>query len=275
MQAALAPFFQVHATGLAQPVAEFLSPFAPAHDPGRLYEFYRVSNDERIEGDVRNTFKYNKTMRMSPKESNAWVDIIVCYWRAVKEIIKADEAANQGKLGDRQYVAVYDAWKDLTGSFIKHISGGSLPPWAIFTLYFTANHLRKIATKADEYLAKAKPVAFNAGFSDDIVGAAARNEKLEEAARVFNRIFSLCLGDRCAMASALYFIAISDPHQKPRPFRVPQVGRLLHSQSSIQDIFQGTSLVQQAIATPSTNSSLLAESSQPLEKRRPINRSTA
>ncbi|KAF2127949.1 hypothetical protein P153DRAFT_386926 [Dothidotthia symphoricarpi CBS 119687] len=196
MQAALAPFLQVHATGLAQPVAEFLSPFAPVQNPGRLYEFYRASNDERVEGDVRNALKYNKGTRMSAKESNAWVDIIVCYWRAVKEIIKADEAANQGKLGDRQYIAVYDAWKDLTSSFIKHISGGLLPPWAIFTLYFTANHLRKIAIKADQYLAKAKPATFNAGFSDDIVSTAARNEKLEEAARVFNRIFALCLGDR-------------------------------------------------------------------------------
>ncbi|KAL6706423.1 COP9 signalosome (CSN) subunit [Coniothyrium glycines] len=196
MQAALVPFHEAYASGLAQPVANFLSPVAPAHDPGRLYDFFRASNDDKIEGDVRYALKYNKNTRMSNKESGAWVEIIVDYWRAVKEIIKADEAANQGRLGDRQFIAVYDAWKDLTSAFIKHISGGLLPAWAIFTLYFTANHLRKLAIKADELSAKSKPVAFSNGFSDDIVSMVAQNQKLEEAARVFNRIFALCLGDR-------------------------------------------------------------------------------
>lgn len=199
MQAALVPFHQAYASGLAQPVAEFLSPIAPAHNPGRLYEFYRASNEDKVEGEVRNALKYNKNARMTNKESGAWAEIIVCYWRAVREIIRAEEAANQGRLGDRQYVVVYEAWKDLTSSFIKHISGGALPAWAIFTLYFTANHLRKMAIKADEHLAKSKPVAFNTAFSDDIVSTVAQNQKLEEAARVFNRIFALCLGDRCAI----------------------------------------------------------------------------
>ncbi|KAJ6192936.1 hypothetical protein J3E72DRAFT_398755 [Bipolaris maydis] len=187
MQAALEPFHEAYATGLAQPVADFLSPVAPAHDPGRLYEFYRASNGDKIEGDVRYALKHNKSARMTNKESGAWVDIIAAYWRAVREIIRADEAANQDRLNERQFVAVYDAWKDLTSSFIKHISAGLLPPWAIFTLYFTANHLRKIAITADEQLAK---------ISDDIVSTVPQNQKLEEAARVFNRIFALCLGDR-------------------------------------------------------------------------------
>jgi hypothetical protein len=196
MQAALEPFHEAYASGLAQPVADFLSPVAPVHDPGRLYDFLRASNEDKLEGDVRYALKYNKSTRMTNKESGAWVDIIACYWRAVREIVKADEAANQGRLGERQYLAVYDTWKDLTSSFIKHISGGLLPAWAIFTLYFTANHLRKIAIRADEQLAKAKPATFNTGYSDDIVSSTAQNQKLEEAARVFNRIFALCLGDR-------------------------------------------------------------------------------
>lgn len=204
MQAALQPFFEVYATGLAQPVADFLSPVAPAHDPGRLYDFYRASADDKIEGDVRYALKYSKNVRMTNKESGAWVDIIASYWRAVKEIIKVEEASNQGKLNEQQYVAVYDTWKDLTSSFIKHISAGLLPPWAIFTLYFTANHLRKIAIKADEQLAKSKSATPSTGFSDDIVSTVPQNQKLEEAARVFNRIFALCLGDRCATISMSY-----------------------------------------------------------------------
>lgn len=198
MQAALAPFHEAYASALAQPVAAFLSPFAPAHDPGRLYEFFRASNEEKIEGDVRYALKSNKSTRMTNKEAGAWVEIIASYWHAVKELIQLDEAVNQGRLVERNYVAVYEAWKDLTSTFMKHISGGLMPPWAIFTLYFTANHLRKLAIQADEQSFRSKPVAFiNVSYSDDVVGTTvAHYQKLEEAARVFNRIFALCLGDR-------------------------------------------------------------------------------
>jgi hypothetical protein len=240
MQAALAPFQEAHATALAQPVANFFSPVPPAQDPGRLYDFSRASNEVQIENDVRHVLKHNKTTRMTNKESGAWVEIIVSYWRAVKEIIKAEEASNQGRAGAIQYVAVYDAWKDLTSSFIKHISGGALPAWGIFTLYFTANHLRRIAIKADEQLAKSKPATVNNSFSEDIVSAVAQNQKLEEAARVFNRIFALCLGDRCVTTPSFAPDLVLTWHQKPRSQRVPQMGRLLCSQPSIQDLLQGT-----------------------------------
>jgi hypothetical protein len=240
MQAALVGFEEAYATGLAQPVADFLSPIPPANDPGRLYDFYRASNDHKIAADVRYALKSNKRTRMQQKETDAWIDIITGYWMAVKQIILADEAANQGRLDDRQYLAVYDAWKDLTSSFIKHISGGALPAWAIFTLYFTANHLRKIAIKADEYLANSKPATSANSFSDDLVPQAARSEKLEEAARVFNRVFALCLGDRCANTSPSSVFFSLTLVQKPRHVRVSQVGCLLYSQSSIQDVLQGT-----------------------------------
>lgn len=240
MQAALAPFQEAHATALAQPVANFFSPVPPAQDPGRLYDFSRASNEVQVENDVRYVLKHNKTTRMTQKETGAWVDIIVSYWHAVKEIIKAEEASNQGRLGATQYVAVYDAWKDLTSNFIKHISGGALPAWGIFTLYFTANHLRRIAIKADDELAKSKPATVNNSFSEDIVSTVAQNQKLEEAARVFNRIFALCLGDRCAMVLSLASCLVLTLHQKPRSQRVPQMGRLLCSQPSIQDLLQGT-----------------------------------
>jgi hypothetical protein len=209
---------------------------------------------------------------MNQKESEAWIDIIAGYWRAVKQIILVDEAANQGRLGDRQYLTVYDAWKDLTSSFIKHISAGALPPWAIFTLYFTANHLRKIATKADEYLARAKPATSNTSFSDDIVTQVARSEKLEEAARVFNRIFALCLGDRCANTYQSCYLSSLTPAQKPRPVRVPQVGRLLYSQSPIQDVLQGTA---NRISIPCSvlTSKFVAESHQFVKKCCQIHRS--
>jgi hypothetical protein len=241
MQVALEPFHEAYASGLAQPVADFLSPVPPAQNPGRLYDFYRASSEDKIEGDVRYALKYNKNTRMTNKEAGAWIDIIAGYWRAVKEIIKTDELANQGRLNERQYVAVYDAWKDLTSSFIKHISGGLLPPWAIFTLYFTANHLRKIAIRADEQLAISKPATLSTGYSDDIVSTAPQNQKLEEAARVFNRIFALCLGDRCAVILFPYHTSDLTRPQESRHVGVAKVGCVLHSQPSVQDILQSKS----------------------------------
>lgn len=237
MQAALAPFQEAHATALAQPVASFFSPVPPTHDPGRLYAFFRASNEVQIEGDVRYVLKHNKTTKMTQKESGAWVDIIVSYWRAVRAIIKADEAQNQGRLEAEHHVAVYEAWKDITTNFIKHISAGALPAWAIFTSCYTANHLRRIAIKADDQLAKSKPATVNS--LDDVVSTV-ENPKLEEAARAFNKIFALCVGDRCAMTLSLFCVLVLTLHQKPRHERVPQVGRLLYSQHSIQDLLQGT-----------------------------------
>lgn len=200
LQAALEPFLAAYASRSAMSVAHFLSPTPPPQDPGRLYDFWRASNEDKVLGDVRYGLQNGMPNRTSFDEIQGWVDIIACYWHAVDKIIKAEQAQNQGKLSERQLVDVYDAWKDLTSSFIKYNLNGSLPHWTVFTLYFTANNLRKFAIKADEQIAKAKPVAFNAGFQDDTVSTNARNEKLEEAARAFNRIYSLCVGDRWANA---------------------------------------------------------------------------
>ncbi|CAI6339637.1 unnamed protein product [Periconia digitata] len=196
MQEALVEFYTAHASSAAVAVARFLSPIPPSQNPGRLYDFLRTTNEVRVKGDVQYALQSQMRRHMSSDEINAWAEIISCYWRAVDRIVKAEQAENQGRSAERHALDTYDAWKDLTSNFIKYISNGALPHWTVFTLYFTANHLRKFALKADEQIAKAKPVAFSAGFQDDIVSATPRNEKLEEAARVFNRIFALCLGDR-------------------------------------------------------------------------------
>ncbi|KAF2017735.1 hypothetical protein BU24DRAFT_420785 [Aaosphaeria arxii CBS 175.79] len=197
MQAALEPFLQAHADEVSWVVVAQLSPFAPPENPGRLYDFYRASNEHQIENEVRSALKYNRNSRLSNKEAGAWMEIFVAYWRAVGFILRAEEARNQGRIEDRQFVDIYDAWKTMTDLIVRHISNGSLPNWTIVCMYVTANHLRRFAIRADEQLAQSKSnVTFSPGFGDDIVSTVARNEKLEEAARVFNKMFALCLGDR-------------------------------------------------------------------------------
>jgi COP9 signalosome complex subunit 12 len=197
MQVALEPFRAAHAAQEVWDVSAMLSANAPREQPGRLYDFYRASNEHQVENDIRAAIKYSKASRIPPKEAGAWVDIFVSYWKAVGEILRSDEATNQGRYSDQHAVAVYDAWKDFLNQIVKHISNGNLPHWTVVCMYVAASQLRTFAIKADEQLAKTKGnVTFNAGFQDDIVSTAPRNEKLEEAARVFNRMFALCLGDR-------------------------------------------------------------------------------
>jgi hypothetical protein len=204
MQAALQPFHDAHATGQAWRVAYTLSPVPPHDDPGRLYDFYRASKEHQVEGDIRYALKYSQTSKLPPKESSAWTDVFVAFWKAVGEIIGAEEASNLGRLRNDQWVAVYDAWKEVANAIIKHISNGALPPWTVMCMYSVGNHLRIFAMKADAQLAYAAPsVTFTMGLQDDVLTGAPKNNKLEEAARVFNRMFALCLGDRSA--DVLYF----------------------------------------------------------------------
>lgn len=192
MQKALAEFQQAHTKRSALDLAQALSPsIANRHD--RLYDFWRSSNEVDVERDVR-TAMYR--MGMPTQEAKGWADVFVDFWRAVDKAMKMKEAQSQGRQSERLAVDVYDAWKDLVSTLQKYIGNGVLPPWIIFTLYYVANDLRKFAIEADAQLAKAKPVTFSAGFQDDIVATTPKNEKLEEAARVFNRIFALCMSDR-------------------------------------------------------------------------------
>lgn len=183
-------------TECASLIAQFLSPIPPDNDPSRLYSLVRTTNQARVTGDVQYAVESRMRRMMGSDELRGWVDIISCYWRAVDRIIKDEEAQRQGRPSERHALDVYEAWKDLTSSFMKHISNGALPYWTVFTLCLTANHLRTFAIKADAQMARVKPVSFNTGFQDDIVTVAPRSEKLEEATRLFNRIFALCLGDR-------------------------------------------------------------------------------
>ncbi|OAL54195.1 hypothetical protein IQ07DRAFT_584775 [Pyrenochaeta sp. DS3sAY3a] len=198
MQAALEPFHTAYGHGMAMEVADFFTPVAPADDPMRLSAFSRASNEANVEVDIRYALKAGEYKVLVPyAEIEPWKEILVKYWRAVGHIIKAKEAANQGKSTASHHVAVYKAWNNLTESFVKHIAlPNHLPPWAIFTIYFIANHQRKLALIADEQLKLSPPAVVETGYSDDIISTVSRNVSLTETAQVLNRIYSLCLGDR-------------------------------------------------------------------------------
>jgi COP9 signalosome complex subunit 12 len=198
MQAALEPFRKAHAERNAHKVAELLSPVAPRDDPARLYHFHRAANEQMVESDVRHALKYNKHHKIPNAEVSPWTDIFVSYWRAVGQILLVEELRNQGRLGDRQLVDLYEAWKELASNIVNHIQD-ALPPWAVISMYETANHLRAFAINADKQLAAQESSNARASsFQESAVQETPQHPKLEEAARLFNRMFAACLGDRCA-----------------------------------------------------------------------------
>lgn len=85
---------------------------------------------------------------------------------------------------------------------IRGYSGSSgFQSWTLPVLYTAGKYLRVFAIKADEeQAAKVGNGAVkmeNDGIGDDVTsGGFEKNERLEDAARVINRVFTLCISDR-------------------------------------------------------------------------------
>ena len=88
---------------------------------------------------------------------------------------------------------VYESWKDLANAVIRGYSNNSFEAWTIPCLYVTGKYLRVFAIKADK---SGSSTSDTIGFEDDFNPDAGKNEKLEDAARVLNRMFQICLSDR-------------------------------------------------------------------------------
>lgn len=190
-------FFRTIEQGNGYAVAAIISPIAPANDPGRLYAFYRSSNDFDIQPNLRAAIVYRNHPQLSRAEANAWVEVFAAYWKVVGDLLRAEEAENSRKAIRGEWGNVYDSWRDLVNIFIRYHSNGTFPAWTIPCLYVASRYLRIFAIKADEQTSRVEgDVTFNAGYQDDIVSSQNKNEKLEDAARHLMRIFSLCLGDR-------------------------------------------------------------------------------
>jgi len=178
-------------------LATTIRPIAPPEDPNRLRRIFSVSNAFAIQQDIRSGLlaHTNTELRFSKPEGNAWVDVFVAYWKAVGEIIALEENLKFGWIG------VYEAWKEVTNSVIRGYSNAGFESWTIPCLYVTGRFLRSFAIKADEQLRERNGGGFNAGMQDDIAGEVGKNENLEDAARIINRIFTLCISDRYAVYS--------------------------------------------------------------------------
>jgi hypothetical protein len=82
----------------------------------------------------------------------------------------------------------------MTNALIRGYSSGGFEAWTVPCLYITGKYLRIFAIRADGD--SGSNADFAVGYQDDFNPEGGKNEKLEDAARVLNRIFTLCLSDR-------------------------------------------------------------------------------
>lgn len=90
------------------------------------------------------------------------------------------------------WTKVFESWKEFSLALIRGYTNFGFEAWTVPCLYVAGKYLRIFAIKADEGAATTTTVT---NF-DDFNPEAGQNEKLEDAARLLNRIFQLCLADR-------------------------------------------------------------------------------
>ncbi|KAL2056660.1 hypothetical protein ABVK25_003054 [Lepraria finkii] len=191
-------------------LAATISPIAPPNYLNRLDAIYKDSNVASISRDV--AFGLTKSAHAAIQYPNpqidTWTEIYSAYWYAIGGIIAAAQSTSKP-----DWLRVYMAWKDLANTIIKHYSSGVLEAWTLPVLYMAGKHLRIFAIKADEAAAaNGGDDTFNTGdIREDIAGDFDKNQKLEDAARVINRMFTLCISDRAPLEESrkwgLYYTA--------------------------------------------------------------------
>ncbi|KAE8379126.1 hypothetical protein BDV26DRAFT_260123 [Aspergillus bertholletiae] len=184
-------FVQGQRIGSGPRLAAALTPVAPTEHPQRLETFYRFSNAARVSSDLRYSLFQANGLKLPKQEQNSWIDIFSAYWTAVGEIVKFTDSPSSAS-----WVKVFNTWKDLANILIRGYTNFGLQAWTVPCLYVVGKYLRIFAMKADAELSTQDSVAFGDNFQDDVAADFEKSAKLEESARIINRMFTLCLSDR-------------------------------------------------------------------------------
>jgi hypothetical protein len=129
-------------------------------------------------------------------EANAWSDVYAAHWATLVELFKI--ANNQDGSPQR----VYDCWKEVTSALVKGYTSNTFPSWTVPCLYIVGRYLRTFAQHADHAEPNGQGTTFESNMKDDIVTDTSKNERLEDTARIINRIFTMCISDRYVVGGA-------------------------------------------------------------------------
>lgn len=196
MSGFFADFHDAQRVGDGRLLATCVAPVNTKQQPHRLEVFGQMSNHQAISADVRyHLIQAPGSVKLPKPEANAWVDLFTALWRCIKEIVSM-EAGQPGSWSN-----AFDAYKEVCNLLIRGYTNNGFQSWTVPCLTTTGNHLRILGIKADRETkgADTNGDVFANGFTDDIMGNNDKNAKLEQAAWVINRMFTICLSDRAEL----------------------------------------------------------------------------
>lgn len=203
MDEIFADFRQAQTMGSGPLLSTTIIPIAPISSPNRLRAFVRSTTEYKVKADIDAQILHNRQagFRLSKAEGAAWADLYVAYWYFLRELLALEDRRKNNEnrnSNDAGWTKIYEGWKELTNVLIRGYSNYGFEAWTVPCLYVAGKYLRIYAIKADEKGKdeKGSKGTFTAGFQEDVVGDMGKNEKLEDAGRVMNRIFQLCISDR-------------------------------------------------------------------------------
>ncbi|KAI9725617.1 MAG: COP9 signalosome (CSN) subunit [Chrysothrix sp. TS-e1954] len=189
-------FHTAHQARNGYTLAQTLLPtFAP-----RLRALTSSTTPTSFPTDLRYKTIYDPAFPATSKsETTAWLDVYTAYYRCVFALVAAEELTANGRGAEARWVGVYEAWKETVNALIKGYAAGHFAAWTVPCLYVGGKWARVLAMRADEAVARYGGKI--GGYEDEDVWAgegeaAGKHDNLEDAARLINRIFSLCIGDR-------------------------------------------------------------------------------
>jgi hypothetical protein len=113
MDAIFDDFKRAYGSGLGYDLSMTLSPVAPPDQPNRLRAFHRSTNVATARKDFQYRIMWDKSngFMVEADEGNGWVEIYFAYWKAIGEILKAEQAARtNAKVGFFRVNSFHDGY---------------------------------------------------------------------------------------------------------------------------------------------------------------------
>ncbi|POS84446.1 hypothetical protein EPUL_002937, partial [Erysiphe pulchra] len=202
-------FQRSYSDGSGYDLSQTLSPLAPSWNPDRLRQIYQSTNFQNVESDIRKHLMVEKNLgvRIQKEEADAWVAVYQTYWKAIGEILKLETAV--GTNLKVLWTNVFDTWKEMTLTLVRGFDKNLFEAWTVPCLYVAGKYMRIFAIRADQVASK--QISSNSRLQvNDVNFESKEQEKLEDAARILNKIFQVCLADRAPLEESrkwgIYYI---------------------------------------------------------------------
>ncbi|KAK4160984.1 putative COP9 signalosome complex subunit 12 [Cladorrhinum sp. PSN259] len=173
---------------------------------------WKNSQEDNVKGAIKRGLQSSsaRVKGLGNDEIKGWTDVYYAYWSATGCLARA-RAQGPTPGSELLWGESFEQWKKLVNALVQGYNSYGFEAWTIPCLYVAGKHLRLIAIQADEERSKSTFENDSANaFQDDFDPETDKHQKLEDCARVLNRVFSTCLNDRAALEESrkwgIYYI---------------------------------------------------------------------